>query len=388
MTVSIAAPPVLTETATQMRGWLLDVAVPLWASRGRTASGLFAERMTMEGVPDPAYFRSFVQARHIFAFVAAGRMGWDGPWAPLVGETVDTLLASALRADGFFVHQLDAGAAVHDGRADLYDQAFILFALGTAGGALGREDLFDAAEHLLDTLEREWAHPHGGFTEGEIVDGSIRRQNPHMHLFEAFSALAQESGRQRFWDAAVKIATLAQAHFIDGETGALREYFTQDWQPVGEGPHREGDIIEPGHCSEWAWLFERLAAKGWSEGVGISDRLVGFARKHGIDVARGVMIDEVWIDGAVKSGRARCWPQTERCKAAVARWLRLGTAGEAEDAVAAMRGLAPYLDVAVPGLWLDKLNADGRWVAELAPGSSLYHISCAVAEMALVHSAG
>lgn len=382
MTVTIEPPILMIETASKARAWLLDEAAPLWAARGRTASGLFAERMTLEGVPNVAYFRSFVQARHIFAFVAAGRMGWNGPWAELIGQTVNVLLERARRRDGFFVHRLAENCDVLDGRADLYDQAFILFALGTAGGALGRDDLFDAAEGLLDALESQWAHPHGGFTEGEIEDASLRRQNPHMHLFEAFSALAQESGRQRFWDAAVNIASLAQAHFIDGETGALREYFTQDWQPLGEGPRSEGKIIEPGHCSEWAWLFERLSMKGWAEGAKLSDGLVGFARAHGIDAARGVMIDEVWLDGTVKSARARCWPQTERTKAAVARWRRLGSAAEANEAVAAISGLNPYLRVEVPGLWRDKLNPDGSWVDELAPGSSLYHISCAIAEMA------
>lgn len=382
MTTTLDPAAMLNGTVRQARGWLLDVAAPLWATRGRTTSGLFAERITLEGVPDASYFRCFVQARHIFAFVAAGRMGWQGPWEALVNETVDTLLAKARRADGFFVHQLAENGDVLDLRADLYDQAFILFALGTAGGALGRSDLFDAAETLLDTLERVWGHPQGGFTEGEIADGAIRRQNPHMHLLEAFSALAQESGRQRFWDAAVRIASLAQSCFIDSETGALREYFTQDWQPLGYGAQREGDIIEPGHCSEWAWLFERLAARGWTDGVRLSNRLVNFARSHGLDETRGVMVDEVWLDGAVKSARARCWPQTERAKAAIARWQRLQTALEAQEAVAAMRGLDPYLAVTVPGLWRDKLNEDGSWVEEPAPGSSLYHISCAIAELA------
>ena len=38
--------------------------------------------------------------------------------------------------------------------------------------------------------------------------------------------------------------------------------------------------------------------------------------------------------------------------------------------------------VDVPGLWRDKLHGDGTWEPELAPGSSLYHISCAIAELA------
>lgn len=368
----------LRDTADRATGWLREVAAPLWATRGRTASGLFAERMTLAGEPDATYFRTFVQARHVFSFCAAGAMGWSGPWRELVSETMETLLARARRADGFFVHKLDAQARHLDARADLYDQAFVLFALGTAGAALGRTDWFDAAEDLLDAIERNWSHPSGGFTEGEIVDPRVRRQNPHMHLFEAAQALADGSRRDRFAALARSIATLASERMMDRETGALLEYFTDDFSPA---PGIEGTIAEPGHCFEWAWLFERLAKAGWEPGTAISDRLVAFARRHGIDDNRGVAINEVLTDGTVHDARARLWPQTERLKAAVARYARLGTVEEAQEAVNAARGLERYYDVTTPGLWRDKLLADGTWLEELAPGSSFYHISCGYLEL-------
>jgi mannose-6-phosphate isomerase len=62
----------LTDCASEAREWLLASAAPLWSTRGRTSSGLFAERMTLTGEPDSSYFRVFVQARHIFSFVAIG----------------------------------------------------------------------------------------------------------------------------------------------------------------------------------------------------------------------------------------------------------------------------------------------------------------------------
>jgi len=372
------------QEARRAQDWLLHEALPLWGTRGRTASGLFAERMSLDGLPDESYFRTFVQARHIYAFATAARLGWTGRWQDLVNTTLDILLARARRRDGFFVHQLSASADVLDGRADLYDQAFVLFALGTAGGALERAELFNVAESLLNGLEQHWSAPDGGFREGEVADPRIRRQNPHMHLFEAFLALFEASGRQRFFDAAATIAQLARDRFIDPASGALREYFDHEWQPSQVGVRPEGDIVEPGHCCEWAWLFERLAAMGWEYGIRISDSLTDFARRHGVDPGRGVMIDEVWIDGEVRSTRARCWPQTERTKVAVLRWLRTSSETEAAEITAAARGLAPYLAVSLPGLWRDKMNGDGSWQDEPAPGSSLYHIACAIAEMARV----
>jgi mannose/cellobiose epimerase-like protein (N-acyl-D-glucosamine 2-epimerase family) len=368
----------LEQAASEARDWLLRSAAPLWSTCGRTRSGLFAERMTLAAEPDASYFRLFVQARHIFSFVTIGGMGWQGPWRELVAETVDTLLRNAKRPDGFFVHRIDADAMVIDERADLYDQAFVLLALGTAGDALGRDDLFDEAEALLDVIETEWKHPLGGFNEGEIANARVRRQNPHMHLFEAFLALSEASDRQRFADAAHSIAELASRKFFDERSGALLEYFTVDLQPA---PGLEGRTAEPGHCFEWAWLFERLAAAGWGKGVEMSDRLTRFARGCGIDPVRGVAINEVLTDGAAHDSKARLWPQTERLKAAISRLRRTGSDTEAGEAVAACRGLHQYLEVPVQGLWRDKLKKDGTWVDELAPGSSLYHISCAYAEL-------
>ena len=68
------------------------------------------------------------------------------------------------------------------------------------------------------------------------------------------------------------------------------------------------------------------------------------------------------------------WPQTERLKAA----HLLG-----EDAACAAAGavLESYFRVTIPGLWRDRLDPDGRFAEGDAPGSSLYHIVAAIAEL-------
>jgi mannose/cellobiose epimerase-like protein (N-acyl-D-glucosamine 2-epimerase family) len=377
-TDNISANELLQTYAKSAKRWLLKEAAPLWSKRGRTHSGLYPERISLEGQPEDSYFRVFVQARHIFSFVQIGKMGWLGPWAEQVEQTVNVLLDHARRRDGLFVHQLDAEAKILDDRADLYDQAFIMLALAAAGKALNRPVLYDAAEGLLDQLESLWAHPLGGFHEGDLVDSAIRRQNPHMHLFEAFSALYDASGRERFLDAAIAIAELCRRHFVDEASGGLLEYFQYDWRPASG---INGQIVEPGHCFEWAWLFERLALEGWQEGTAISDRLCKFSREFGLSLDRGVAVNQILTDGQIQDSQARLWPQTERIKAAISRFRRMGTETEASEAAAAAAGLSQYLETVVPGLWRDKLLPDGRWVDEFAPGSSLYHISCAYAEL-------
>lgn len=365
-------------SAQTARRWMFDAAFPLWSTRGRTKTGLFAERIDHDGRADDSYFRTFVQARHVYAFAEGGTLGWEGPWAESISETIALLLANARRADGLFVHKLDAQGEHLDPRADLYDQAFVLFALGKAGQALNQPALYDEAESFLLCLQGLWRLLDNGFFEGEIVDNSIRRQNPHMHLFEAFLCLHEASGRPVFLHAAIQIAKLCTNRFIDPETGALLEYFDQDLRPA-DGDL--GKIVEPGHCFEWAWLFERLSRFGWSPATGVADRLVLFARRHGICSDRGVAINEISVDGGIVSSTARLWPQTERLKAAVSRYRRLDSETEAGEIVLAAKGLEHYLDVPIPGLWHDKLRADRTWVEEQAPGSSLYHIVCAYGEL-------
>lgn len=366
----------LADIAADARHWLLDIAAPLWSTEGRLEKGLFAERLTRAGTADDAPRRLFVQARHTYSFCEMGRLGWTGDWRRLANGTVDYLLAHGRRADGLFIHVFTPDGAVLDARADLYDQAFMLFCLGHAARALGRPELLEAAEALVAVLEKDHAHPAGGFVERDMPR-PFRHQNPHMHFFEAFSALYAVSGQEPWKARAEAMARLCRDRFIDGASGALVEYFNEDLTPA---PGLEGTIVEPGHCFEWAWLFEGLVPWGWP-GAGVSDRLTAFGRAHGIDLARGVAINEVTTAGAVVKATARLWPQTERLKAALARLRRLGTADEAEEARRAYAGLKLYLDMPVPGTWQDVSNPDGTFVDMPAPGSSLYHITCALAEL-------
>ncbi|BAK84289.1 AGE family epimerase/isomerase [Komagataeibacter medellinensis] len=357
--------------------WFLTYAIPMWSNKDRTSSGMFAERIGIDGNPNNEYYRTFVQARHIYSFIVAGQLGWIGPWRSLVTEGIHRLITDFKRQDGFYVHRLDSNAVVLDSRADLYDQAFVLFTLGHAGIVLEDENLFDEAECLLDTLKNHWDHPLGGFWEGEIADPVFRRQNPHMHLLEAFCILYEGSGRKRFADAANGIAALCRSCFLDMTSGALLEYFNEDWTPVSG---QIGQISEPGHCFEWAWLFEGMATCR-EDAIFLSDTLTNFGRRHGIDEKRGVAINEVLTNGQIINGNARLWPQTERLKIAVARYRRTDSLEELKEIIVAWQGLYRYLRPMESGLWYDKMKEDGKFIKEMVPGSTLYHIACAIKEM-------
>jgi mannose-6-phosphate isomerase len=370
-------PTTLNDIAAHARGWLIDAA-NRWRSNLNGGPPLFPERMSICGEKDPCPHRLFVQARHVFAYCEIGRLGWSGPWRPMVEANIDFLVARGRRADGLYIHRFDPDGGVFDHRADLYDQAFMLLALAYAARALERGDLFAVAEALDDALDAQWRLPHGGYHEGDIAACPPFRQNPHMHLLESFIALDALSGNPRWRRDAEHVGRLCAGSFLHRETGALIEIFDADLNPIdGE----EGDVVEPGHCFEWAWLFERLAQWGFPEAIRISDGLVRFGRRHGLDPIRGVAINEIRTNGSIRNPSARLWPQTERLKAALARYRRSGEAEEYAEAAAAYAGLVKYFDTPARGVWRDKLKPDGAWVDEPAPGSSLYHIACAMAEV-------
>jgi mannose-6-phosphate isomerase len=290
--------------------------------------------------------------------------------------------ARFLRPDGLIRATLTPQGDPLDDSVILYDQAFCLFALAAAAGiGLDAEAQTAAAERLHDRLLADWRCPAGGFVER---DAHPYQANAHMHLFEASLAweavLAGDPRAKRWTDQANAIGELALSQFIDPVTGALREFFDDHWQPAAGA---DGRLVEPGHLFEWAWLLMRWAKlRGREDAALAARRMHRLGVDHGIDPARGVAIDAISTDLTVVSDRARLWPQTERIKASAILGQHASSdterASYAAEVAAAAKGLWLYLQTPMRGLWRDKLLADGTFVDEPAPASSLYHIACAI----------
>ncbi len=358
----------------EAKTWLFEQAAPLWSTAGWRVDGMFAEELTMDAKALPTPRRLRVQARQIYSFCLIGQLGWSGPWREKASVGLDFLLRRGRRSDGLFGHTFSNVGILLDERADLYDHAFILLCFAQAAESLGRSELLDEAETLQDKIVSSWRHSNGGFSEGEVV-GPPRRQNPHMHLLEAAMALRRVSGKRRWAQLANEIASLCQEYFIESKTGALTEYFSDDWSPMsGE----TGRIVEPGHCFEWSWLFE---SKGTDPDLKFSDRLSEFARSFGIDRARGSAVNEVLVNGTVRDAGVRLWPQTERMRCALARYQRTNDPDEANEAILAFRGLLRHFETVVPGLWRERFSSESGWITQPAPASSMYHIVGAITEL-------
>ena len=369
----------LADRATRASSWLFDHALPLWWENGFDRDSLcFHEALDLGGAPVAAPRRVLVQARQTYVYAAAGKLGWTGPWREAVEAGAKVLVDKAIRQDGGTAHLLDAKGAPLDARRDLYDTAFVIFALAEASAALNRPELAAKAEELFRWVRSTWSHPGGGFQEGEFVRTPPRRQNPHMHLLEALLALHEATGKHQHLQSALDIARLFETRFVDPAHTALLEYFDADWRPA---PGDEGRITEPGHQFEWAWLIDRVFKLSGHDARALARRIQIHGEVYGVSPATGVIANEVWAEGGVKDASSRLWPHTERIKANVVHYERTGDPQSAANATQAYDAMMAYCDVPTTGLWRDHRLADGTFAEGPAPASTFYHVMLALTEL-------
>jgi len=359
-----------------LRTLIVDHSLPLWSREGRdSAAGGFIERLDIEGRADRfAPRRVRVQARQIYCFAKAAQLGWYPQGREIAIKGLEYLLAKAKSPDGRpgFVHLLDPTGAVVNSSRDTYDHAFVLLAFATVYQLSGDAQVGDEIKSLVGFLDTDLRSPHGGFLEG-IPTTLPRRQNPHMHLFEAMIATFDATDDPIYQNRAGDLFALFIANLYDSRRQVLGEYFEEDWSRI------EPASVEPGHQAEWVWLlkgFERITGCPTARHRA---QLLASAMRYRDEVT-GCLFDEGDADGKIRKFTRRLWPQTEIAKAFIAQ-AEAGERGAADEALKALNRLYQhYLRHPVLGGWYDQFDHDSRSLVDFIPASSFYHIFCAVAE--------
>ena len=250
----------LSTTQNRVRDWLFGQALPLWAQVGIDAEGRFFEKLDFDGRPMVgAPRRTRVQARQVYVFAEAAALGWP-EGAAVAQRGLDALIRDYRRDDGLWVRAMDDAGAVIDAAPDLYDLAFVLFALAAAHRVLHDERALPLALSTLAAIETQMADPvHGGWQEA-LPPVLPRRQNPHMHMLEALLAWQAVAPDPAFEAAARRVLDLFATRFFDREHLMLGEFFTADWSIA---PGGAGQVIEPGHHMEWIWLLDQARRLGF-----------------------------------------------------------------------------------------------------------------------------
>lgn len=372
----------LKESAALLRDWAVRQALPLWATAGfDAATGRFRETLTLGGEPvldGPT--RLIVQARQIFSYALAARRDWYPGAAAVADNAYAAMVRDYHRPDGQagWVYSVHGDGRIGDARRDLYSHAFALLAISSYIRATGRREALALADQTLAFIDRDMhASSSGGYVEALPASGTPRRQNPHMHLFEAMLSLWATTREARYLARAGEIFGLFTSRFFRPTPGILGEYFDETLQPAaGEA----GTIVEPGHHSEWVWLLRWFGRETGRAVQPYVDALYAHAARHGYDTA-GLMVDEVLIDGTHRLPSHRTWPMTEALKANVAE-AAAGRPGAMAKAVEVATLLhRHFLAPSHPGGWMDRLDAQNAPAAKNMPASTLYHVLCAVDEL-------
>ena len=343
--------------------WITASALPLWGADGfDQQAGRFHERLDMEGRPIVVPHRAMVQARQIFVFAHAAELGWAAEGAELAERGMASLLRDFAVEDGdetSFAFAIDPGSgAVCATQRDAYAHAFILFALAALHRLNGNPRLLDTADRVIRFIERRLTDTrHGGLFDALPVPDE-KRQNPHMHLLEAYLLLARAAPGRGHEERAAALVGLFRHHFL--RDGVLIEYFRPDWSVARP-------VWEPGHHFEWVWLLGEYAALTGDRVEPEMEALYKSATRHGV-AADGLLIDALSADGAVLAPSHRVWPHSEAIKAAATR----GDAALAETMAAGL--MRHFLDRPLAGGWIDHVSAEGAPLVDYVPASTLYHL--------------
>lgn len=370
-------------TLTRLRTYFIDSILPRWLSAAfDEKAGQFVEALELDGSPDrTGIVRVRSAARQIYVYAHAAALGVAPEGALDKAERAfESLRGNAwIEGDkpGYASAFRIATGEITNLRRDLYDHACVLLALAWLSKATGRQHYLGHITETLRAMDATLAAPFGGWAEDET--GSLpRRQNPHMHCFEACLALWETGHGSPFAARAGEIFALFKTRFYDEEIGTLREFFGPAWEV--SGAYRSGRL-DPGHMAEWTWLITRYERLTGSDASNLASSLLQAAIELGRKRTAPFLVDEISFDGVPLVDRRRLWPQAEFLKTYIARArAEKNQQYEADTETLASALLATYLANAPQDLWRDAFDLAGNFTASSIPGSSLYHLWTTVAE--------
>ena len=349
--------------------WTVGTALPFWAEQGYDArAARFHERLDHAGRAIAVPHRAMVQARQIFVFAEAARFGWMRD----SGAKAEAAMASLVRDfaedagdETRIAFSIDPanGAILSDVR-DAYAHAFVLFSIAALYRLNGDTRLLVRADRIIRFVERRLADPaHGGLFDA-LPAPAEKRQNPHMHLLEAYLFLDEAAPGRGYLGRATALVDLFRRRFF--RDGLLHEYFASDWSASSRAEW------EPGHHFEWVWLLDAYATRSGEDVGSWAGALYASAKAHGF-APDGVILDALSPEhGVVRSSR-RLWPHAEAIKAAAAHQREDPDARAFAERMAAVL-MEHFLGRPFPGGWIDHVGPDGAPLVDYVPASSLYHL--------------
>ncbi len=369
---------------TTLKQWMVGTALPFWSEAGFDRVGeRFRERLDWSGRPLDVPHRAMLQARQIFAFSHAARLGWFAEGGDLAEMAMRSLLRDFCVRSGStasFVFSIEQNGAVSSTIRDAYAHAFVLFATAHLYRLNGDRRLLDLADQVIAYMDQHLLdREHAGLFDQFPVADRAKRQNPLMHLLEAHLALDEAAPGRGHLERAGELVGLFQRRLFQDGQQVLLEHFAQDWSSHPDPVMR--DIVEPGHHFEWVWLLRQYESRSGADLRAWTGPLFDVARRQGLS-SSGLLYDEIAGDGRVLKRSNRLWPHTEALKAATTRHDDGDPDAQSFAQVMVDALMVTFLDRPFAGGWIDHVSEQGEPLVTSVPASSLYHLLLAATESA------
>ncbi len=344
--------------ANKLSAWLHQEALPFWCEVGIDRFRNIAwESVSPDGKPcEKANRRLRVQARQAFVFAQSPDTKYQRLGASLFRQIMDNGFAPG---SGHLVQLYSPNNEILSAPHDLYDLSFVLLAASALIKA--GYDLTSELARLDCALEKLKA-PKGWYENAKMQ--TPRRQNPHMHLFEATTALYRVTGDLRYLYIAQECLELFLDVFLQNDH-VLFEYFSHKLSPLCF-PQQ---AVEPGHMAEWIYLIDQFERATGHKTDAPMKRI--FKTVLSCRDPDGLLPDR----SDCQSPQCRIWPQTEMLKAAIVmnqRGFHLDRLTRPESILENM--WAVYFENSIQGGWVDTVGKNRMPVSKNIEASCFYHV--------------
>lgn len=275
-----------------------------------------------------------------------------------------------------------------------YAHAFVILAASSAmlAGRAGAKELLEEALELFDL--RFWDEEQGlsvdtWNTEFTVLD-DYRGLNANMHTVEAFLAVADAAGREKYRDRAGRIIRRV-LEWAEGNAWRIPEHFTREWKAdLDCSRERPDDPFKPygatpGHGIEWARLITQWALSVYRDSgeeketlqndLERAEKLYQRAIADGWDRdgARGIVYTTDWEGSPVVHDRMH-WTIAEAINTSAVLYRVTGKERYAADYARFLEYLDEEVLDHVHGSWFHQMNEKGEVTGTVWPGKSdLYH---------------
>ncbi|MFD4569492.1 AGE family epimerase/isomerase [Streptomyces sp. NPDC058467] len=260
----------------------------------------------------------------------------------------------------------------------MYGQTFAIYGLSAFSGVTGDEQALAWAEETFDLFQVAASDlVHGGYVENFSEDwrpeGTVKTLDTHLHLMEAYTALANVSGSHIHRRRLQEVVTLICTHLVDPVSGAGRNQTAADFTPQppvpvartwnverADGQVAATDTTSYGHNLELIWLLGKAGeVLGSPIAPELRAKLGDHALRYGVDWQYGGVFREGPHSGTATDQDKEWWEQAEALVGLLDLYELTGNREALSAFVSVWNFCLQYLIDRDTGEWRTRVNRTG-----------------------------